>query len=146
MTQTLTHSLQQVVLSTENCDVLVLEDDDLIRNLVVDVCEQNHLCTHEAASIDDGRRLLRTSQCRVLITDNDLGPGETGFAFAKGLRQECPDLGVIYVTGRQCDPKELGLTGRDRALPKPFSVDHLVQAIQDLLQEPLEQPQQGIIE
>jgi DNA-binding response OmpR family regulator len=79
--------------------VLVVEDDPLIRDMVVDALQDEGFEVLQAA---DGREAL--SWCRqraadVLVTDVVLPGGINGWQIAESCREHHPDLHVIYTTG-----------------------------------------------
>lgn len=71
----------------------------------------------------------------VLLTDFDL-KGVTGRELADVLRRCRPELRVIYMSGYGKEQlANSGSHGVDAPfLPKPFSSDHLLQLVHDLLQ------------
>ena len=117
------------------CDVLVLEDEDVLRMLMVSVLEDHGLTVREAATAIQAVAISRgTPGFSLLVTDIDLGvAGEDGFAVAAGLREVSPDLPVVFVTGRSWLFDGRSSTMRERQLSKPFSLLELVSAVQALL-------------
>ncbi len=112
-------------------EILLVEDDDLVRDCLFEALyEAGHLIegigTAEAA-------LTRLSAARppaVLVTDINLGPGMDGLAFARAARQVCPNLPVVFISGRYSELHDM--LPLERFLPKPFTTPALLQAIHDV--------------
>ncbi|HTR18235.1 MAG TPA: response regulator [Acetobacteraceae bacterium] len=113
-------------------DVLLVEDDDLVRECLAEALHEAGLETAERASGEDALELLTpdTKPPAVVVTDINLGPGMNGLAFAEAARRCWPSVAVIYISGRYQGLNELG--GRDRFVPKPFPMGALLRAIRDV--------------
>ncbi len=112
------------------CDVLILEDDPLLRMTFADILSDEGYAVREAGSAAEAWAVLREpAGARVLLADKDLGapPGEPdGFAVAaEALRLDLA-LVVIYASARHDALGVRALTARERALPKPFTPQALV--------------------
>ncbi len=120
------------------CDVLVVDDDTLIRTLVAARFEDAGLSVHSVGCLRDARDALDGAGCRILVVDHDLGEidGANGFDFGRAALAAAPHLGVIYVSGRWEMLEELRPGRRERNLPKPFRVDHLLRLSRELLDGP----------
>jgi two-component system, response regulator PdtaR len=106
-------------------DVLVVEDQTLVRGMVAEALRDAGLRVAEAASAEAALRAVDAAPERppdVLVTAVRLGPGAMdGRALAAELRRRAPDVGVVYLAGRPADPVEDdGADARERFLPKPF--------------------------
>lgn len=107
-------------------DVLVLDDDPMMRLAVTEALRNEGLQVEEAGSLHQARTILSMGGCRVLIADHDLDEpdGADGFSFAQALQRERPSVGVIYMTARvehleRLPPGEVKLR-------KPFTLGMLV--------------------
>ena len=107
-------------------DVLVLDDDLMLRLTVAEALRGEGYRVEEAGSLRQARRVLSMDACTILIADHDLGEpdGIDGFSFAQAVRQERPSLGVIYMTARveHLDTLPPG----EVTLRKPFTLATLV--------------------
>jgi two-component system, OmpR family, response regulator len=115
-------------------DVLVLEDEELVRILVVEILEQEGLCIHSTADPQDALTELNgTESPCLLVTDIDLGVANlNGFEVARQARLLHPDLLVIFMSGRTWLLSQHLASRTDRMLPKPFRSRQLLQMIEDL--------------
>lgn len=83
-------------MSTRN--VLVVEDDALLRELIATALEANGYAVQTAGDITEAKRLLRSSDPDGVVLDIDLGPGPTGFDFAQIISKESPGTGIVFLT------------------------------------------------
>lgn len=118
------------------CDVLVIEDDLVVRSLVVEILRENNLSVLGATSLDEARvALARAGCCKVVVVDHDLGEPApaNGFDFARECLNRDENLGVVYISGRSRHFLALPLTSRERQLLKPFTLGEMLSAVQDLM-------------
>ncbi len=115
--------------------VLVVEDEPVIRELILEVLRGENWRCLEAADGNVGLALVKShADIDLLITDVGL-PGMNGRALAEQARQALPALRVLFVTG-YAENSTFDLTGSNHAmelLPKPFGVDDLLRAVNGLL-------------
>ena len=112
-------------------DVLLIDDDDLIRVCLVEALHEAGLATVEQSSGEDAlRTIVAHGPPRIVVTDINLGAGMDGRVFAAELRRQHPGVPVIYISGRYAEIKPLSDT--ERFLPKPFTTRTLLDAIDEL--------------
>jgi DNA-binding NarL/FixJ family response regulator len=78
--------------------VLVVEDDDLLRELIATALEVRGYTVQTAGDITEAKRILRTVDPDGVVLDIDLGPGPTGFDFAQIVNKEAPGTGIVFLT------------------------------------------------
>jgi len=78
--------------------VLVVEDDDLLRELIATALEVRGYTVQTAGDISEAKRILRTVDPDGVVLDIDLGPGPTGFDFAQIVNKEAPGTGIVFLT------------------------------------------------
>jgi nitrogen-specific signal transduction histidine kinase len=115
--------------------VLVVEDDPVVRNLVVEVLQDIGYRTLEAADGPGGLKILHSS-ARIDLLVSDVGlPGLNGRQLADQGRERRPDLKVLFITGYAenatiangfLDPGMAMIT-------KPFAVEHLAMRIREMI-------------
>jgi len=113
--------------------VLVVDDEPIVRDVVVRYLEQEGYRTLQAADGDTARRLLENETPALVVLDLML-PGTDGLALCRWIRQRS-DLPVIMVTalGEESD-RLTGLDlGADDYLTKPFSPRELVARVKAVL-------------
>ena len=83
-------------MSTRN--VLVVEDDALLRELIATALESNGYAVQAAGDIAEAKRILRSTDPDGVVLDIDLGQGPTGFDFAQIISKENPGTGIVFLT------------------------------------------------
>lgn len=119
-----------------NLNILVVEDEDAIREMLEMVLDQAGFHVDTAASAEQGLQLL--SECRVdLILLDWMLPGISGVELARRLKKEpgFKDLPIILLTARgEEEDKIRGLEiGADDYVTKPFSPKELVARIKAVM-------------
>jgi DNA-binding response OmpR family regulator len=113
--------------------VLVVDDEPIVRDVVVRYLEQEGFRTLEAGDGDTARELLERESPTLVVLDLML-PGTDGLALCRWIRSRS-DLPVIMVTalGEEGD-RITGLElGADDYLCKPFSPRELVARVKTVL-------------
>lgn len=111
-------------------DLLILDDDPLLRMLFADALSGKGFIVREAGSAAEAWAVLRQpAGTRGLLADQALGapPGEPdGFIVADEALQFYPALVVIYASARTDALGGRALIAREHALPKPFMLKALL--------------------
>ncbi len=112
--------------------VLVVEDDDLVREATVgNVMDLGHRVL-EAADADAALQMLDGgTDVDVLFTDVRL-PGKDGEQLAREARQRRPDLKVIFTSGGPAPDERLAVMGAAIWLGKPYKWDDLKRAFEQV--------------
>ena len=114
-------------------DVVVLEDDDLVRDVLTDIIEAEGFAVLPATNAADAlARIASSAGCSLLLTDIDLGPGPNGFEAARTAQEQHPGLPVIYLTGRPSHGNNRQFGPKERFLRKPVRTSELVDAMRSL--------------
>jgi PAS domain S-box-containing protein len=118
--------------------VLVVEDEDAVRNLAARVLRAHGYTVLEASRAEDAERVCAEFQgpIALLVTDVVM-PGMNGPALAKRLHSSRPVLKVLYISGYTENSIEIqdelgSMTG---FLQKPFSPTLLLHRVRELLGE-----------
>jgi CheY-like chemotaxis protein len=116
--------------------VLVVEDEPVIRDLIVDVLEELGYRALEAADGVAGLKVLQSRQpIDLLVTDVGL-PGLNGRDLADQGRDTRPDLKVLFITG-YAENATLANGFLDpgmEMLTKPFAVEALTHKIRTMIE------------
>lgn len=125
---------QMVNMLGERPHVLVIDDDDRIRDLLARYLTEQDFLVATTANAEEARLALQSFTFDVLIVDVMM-PGETGLDFTRGLRDGGNDLPVLLLTALgETDDRINGLeSGADDYLPKPFEPRELVLRLQAIL-------------
>jgi CheY-like chemotaxis protein len=115
--------------------VLIVEDEPVVRGLIVEVLEDLGYRTLEAADGPAGLKILQSKQpIDLLVTDVGL-PGVNGRQVADQAREWRPDLKVLFITGyaenatRAAGFLDFGM----EMITKPFAVEALGQRVRSIL-------------
>ena len=120
-------------------NILLIDDDELLRDTVLQMLELDGHRVVQACNGKDG--LERFRQCKgfdLVITDM-LMPGMDGAQVTTELRRQRPDVPILAISGgrRMLTPtfnlETASLAGATRQLAKPFSRQQLQQAVSDAL-------------
>ena len=114
--------------------VLVVEDEALVRMLVVQTLEEAGFLVREAAEAQGALEVLRTDHAiRLMVTDVGL-PGLNGRRLADAARAQRPDMKVLFMTGYADSALiETVLPDGFGLITKPFDLDDLTARAQALL-------------
>ena len=123
--------------------VLVAEDEEALRQMVVSVLKLQGYTVLEAASGRDALEVWEQANRPVdlLLTDMVMPGGIMGTELAERLSRQCPRLKVIYTSGYSpgMAGKDASLLERRNFLPKPYSIGKLAQFVRECLDAPAEQ-------
>jgi DNA-binding response OmpR family regulator len=120
--------------------VLVIDDDDAMRRMVVRVLVGGGHQVIEAADGRDGMRLFLEQTPDVVVSDIVM-PHRDGIETISGIRAASPATAIIAISGAGRERVGVYLTaakqlGADAILEKPFRPDELIAAVAHLLETP----------
>jgi two-component system phosphate regulon response regulator OmpR len=126
-----------VTVPGEQRHLLVIDDDDRIRDLIKEYLVRAGFRVSAAPDAAAARKLVETLTFDLMVLDVMM-PGEDGFTFAKWLRGRPGEVGrtpVLILTARGLpDDRIAGLAlGADDYLGKPFEPQELVLRIEAIL-------------
>jgi DNA-binding NtrC family response regulator len=118
-------------------EILVVDDDTLIRSLVADWLTEAGHQVRQARNGDDALVALRAAPAELLITDMHM-PERDGVQTLAALRREFPALPVIamsghFSAGKEYSPQQALQEGACRVLAKPFARDVLLEAVREVV-------------
>ncbi len=119
--------------------VLVIEDSEPIRRGLRRALEQRGYRVVEAADGEEGLRRYRAAPTDVVLSDLMM-PEKSGIELIVELRQEFPDARIVVMSGvldlaQPAVAEVVGAAGALRMVPKPFTVDRLLEALRGVLGE-----------
>jgi DNA-binding response OmpR family regulator len=113
--------------------ILVVDDEPIVREVVVRYLERDGFRTLEASTGDEAQRLLEREPPALIVLDVML-PGIDGFELCRWIRSRS-DLPILMLTARGEEADRIvGLElGADDYLTKPFSPRELAVRVRNLL-------------
>jgi len=120
---------------TTPATVLVVEDQDRVRSVVVRVLREAGYQVLEASDGESTLRLIEQHPGIEVVLTDIVMPRLDGRSLAARLREKRSDLRVIFTSGyaEQADRAWLGSDGNAAFLAKPFTPRELVEAVQKML-------------
>jgi CheY-like chemotaxis protein len=115
--------------------ILVVEDESVVRLLIVEVVNDLGYRVLEAADGHSALRILQSTQ-RVDLLVTDIGlPGLNGRQVADGARSTRPDLKVLFMTGYAENAAGKAFLGRGmEIITKPFATEVLARRIRAMVE------------
>jgi signal transduction histidine kinase/ActR/RegA family two-component response regulator len=113
--------------------ILVVDDEEFVRDLLGDMLESEGCHVYLAGSGQEGLALFETRQFDAVLTDVGM-PGMSGWEFAHAVRQRSSIVPIAVITGwgeavgsaEQQDAKV------DWVVTKPFTADRIAQMVGDI--------------
>jgi len=117
--------------SADRISVLVIDDDDGVRELLVDYCTQAGYDVREAADAASGLREVVGAAPDVILLDIQM-PGLSGVQALPALQAVAPDASIVMVSGTaDADVAREALThGALDYVTKPIDFDYLARTLE----------------
>ncbi|HLH12655.1 MAG TPA: response regulator [Methylovirgula sp.] len=113
--------------------ILIVEDDMLVRELLVDILREAGFEAQEADCAREALRELAARPFDLVMSDIDM-PGELdGIDLARHIGGSWPETRVILISGRS----RPALPGDILFLPKPFTAARLIAAVTQMITQPI---------
>jgi CheY-like chemotaxis protein len=115
--------------------ILLVEDEDLIREMMVEALEEAGFSTLASADAHGAVRLFEENgaEIRGLVTDINLADGMDGWELACAAREKASDLPVVYISGASGHEWASRGVPNSLMITKPFAPAQIVVAISSLL-------------
>ena len=113
--------------------VLVVDDDDRIRELVKQYLEENHFLVTAAKDAEDAKKKIEIIKFDIIILDIMM-PGESGLSLTKNLKKNNSTPIILLTAKGKTEDRIEGLElGADDYLGKPFEPKELLLRIKNIL-------------
>ncbi|MEX3776318.1 response regulator [Pseudomonas sp. MYb118] len=120
-------------MSAEQSTILVVEDDDIVRMLIVDVLEELEFKVLEADGGEQALAHLNDSNQVIHLMMTDFGlPVMDGRELASRARQARPTLPVLFASGYA---ESIEVPADMYVIGKPFSIDQLRDKVKGILNQ-----------
>ena len=119
--------------------ILVVDDDDKIRELVKQYLEENHFLVTTAKDAFEAKKILEMIKFDILILDIMM-PGESGLSLTKYIKKYDKTPIILLTAKGETEDRIEGLElGADDYLGKPFEPKELLLRIKNILNK-IEKP------
>jgi len=118
-----------------NDSILIVDDEQLIREMLSSALSQEGFKCHEAANVDEAFSVLDKKRIDLVISDIMM-PGRSGVELLKDLKQIDHDIAVLMITGLTDTntAMECIRLGADDYIAKPFSINRVVLTVKNLIE------------
>ena len=126
--------------------ILVVDDDDGIRNLVKQYLTENNFLVTTANNAEDAKEKISIIKFDLIVLDIMM-PGKTGLEFTLENKNKINTPIILLTAKGEATERIEGLeTGADDYLPKPFEPKELILRIRNILDKTKSKNQKKIIE
>lgn len=118
-------------MSTSSSTILVVEDDAIVRMLIVDVLEELEFSVLEAADAEKALAVVRNTGQKIHLMMTDVGlPDMDGKQLAAKVRELRPALPILFASGYA---ENIDVPDGMQVIAKPFSIDQLRDKVKSML-------------
>jgi two-component sensor histidine kinase/ActR/RegA family two-component response regulator len=119
--------------STQIPNVLIVEDEMILRMRAVDIVEDAGFCPVEAVNADEAISVLESrSDIALLLTDIQMPGSIDGLKLAHAVHERWPSIKIILVSG-QVKPSEAERPANSRFFGKPLGVEQMITELQAMV-------------
>jgi len=115
--------------------ILVVDDDEMIRDLLKNVLEIERFSVTTAASGEEALEVLNSTSVKAVVSDM-LMPGMSGIDLLKKIQEMKADLPVLMITGYSGhhSPREIITAGAAGFFTKPFKNTELIKVLRQAIE------------
>lgn len=115
--------------------VLIVDDEEMIRNLLSSALLQEEYICHQAANVDEAFVILGEHPIDLVISDIMM-PGRSGVELLRDLKKVSPDIAVLMITGLSDmnTAMECVHLGADDYITKPFGINRVILTVKNLIE------------
>ena len=111
--------------------ILVVEDDAIVRMLIVDVLEELEFSVVEAADAEEALKVVENTRQAIDLMMTDVGlPDMDGKQLAAKVREVRPTLPILFASGYA---ENIDVPAGMLVIGKPFSIDQLRDKVKSIL-------------
>jgi DNA-binding response OmpR family regulator len=111
--------------------ILVVEDDAIVRMLIIDVLEELEFTVLEAADAEKALEVVKNTDNQIDLMMTDVGlPDMDGKQLAVKVRELRPTLPILFASGYA---DSMDVSAGMQVIAKPFSIDQLRDKVKSML-------------
>lgn len=116
--------------------ILVVDDEEMIRELLTSALQQENFICHLASNVDEAFAVLGKQRIDLVISDIMM-PGRSGVDLLRDLKKIDPDIAVLMITGLSDMNTALECIhlGADDYLTKPFGISRVMLTVRNLIEK-----------
>jgi signal transduction histidine kinase/CheY-like chemotaxis protein len=113
--------------------LLVVDDEDFVRELLSEILEGEHCDVYLAESGSEALSMFRDMEFDAVFTDVGM-PGMSGWELAREIRQINASIPIAVITGwgEAVGSHEQKAAGVNWVVPKPFTADRIAELVRDI--------------
>jgi len=113
--------------------MLVVDDEDFVRELISEILEGEHCDVYVAASGGEALSMFRDMEFDAVFTDVGM-PGMSGWELAREIKQVNASIPIAVITGwgEAVGSHEQKAAGVDWVVAKPFTADRIAELVRDI--------------
>ncbi len=115
--------------------ILIVDDEEMIRDLLFSALAQEGYVCHQASNVDDAFALLDEQPVDLVISDIMM-PGRSGVELLRGLKSINPDIAVLMITGLSDMSTAMDCVhlGADDYITKPFGINRVMLTVRNMIE------------
>jgi CheY-like chemotaxis protein len=126
------HHFESAIMTANAPTLLVVEDDHIVRMLIVDVLEELEFKVLEADGSEQALEIIKDSTQQIDLMMTDVGlPVMDGRELAREARSLRPALPILFASGYA---ESIDVPEGMHVIGKPFSIDQLRDKVKGILQ------------
>ena len=116
-------------------NVLVVEDDELIRGIFVDIIKSKGYSVFEATNGREALQILKEQPINIIVSDMKM-PVMDGMQLLREVKSNYRDIPVVVITGfdNEFTEEQVLAAGADAYITKPFKVQDVSSTLQEVHQ------------
>lgn len=118
-----------------NEHILIVDDEEMIRDLLSSALTQEDYVCHQASNVDEAFVFLGDKPIDLVISDIMM-PGRSGVELLRDLKKVDSDIAVLMITGLSDmnTAMECVHLGADDYITKPFGINRVVLTVKNLIE------------
>ncbi|HEY3307376.1 MAG TPA: HD domain-containing phosphohydrolase [Desulfuromonadaceae bacterium] len=119
-----------------NEHILIVDDEEMIRELLSSTLVQEGYICYQAANVDEAFNILGDHRIDLVVSDIMM-PGRSGVELLKDLKKVDPEIAVLMITGLSDmnTAMECIHLGADDYITKPFGISRVLLTVRNLIEK-----------